>query len=61
VKEFTFGWISAVRSSRQPLRGFLRMRNAVNAIKDSPHAEERPWARLEARNDADAAVYAICV
>jgi threonylcarbamoyladenosine tRNA methylthiotransferase MtaB len=55
VKELTIGWIIAVRSSRQPLRGFLRMRNSVNAIKGSPHAEERPWARLEARNDANAA------
>src|SRR2546430_15363791 len=45
-----------MRSSRQPLRGFLRMRNSVNAIKDFPHAEECPWARLEARNDADAAI-----
>jgi hypothetical protein len=51
----TIGWISVARSSRQPLRGFLRMRNSVNAIKDFPHAEERPRARLEARNDADAA------
>jgi hypothetical protein len=36
------GWISAVRSSRQPLRGFLGMRNSVNAINDFPHAEEPP-------------------
>jgi hypothetical protein len=62
------GWISAVRSSRQPLRGFLGMRNSVNAINDFPHAEEPPFetgtaaaphdegARLEARNDADAAL-----
>ncbi len=56
LKELTIDWISTVRSSRQPLRGFLRMRNSINAIKDFPHAEERPWARLEARNDADAAL-----
>jgi hypothetical protein len=78
VKELTIGWISAVRSSRQSPRpepppqvasqrgDFLRMRNAVKAIKDLPHAEERPpvlrsrrerrleGARLEAREDADA-------
>jgi hypothetical protein len=41
VKELPIGWISTVRSSRQPLRGFLRMRNSVNAINDFPHAEER--------------------
>jgi hypothetical protein len=29
VKELTIGWIGAVRSSRQPLRSFLRMRNSV--------------------------------
>jgi hypothetical protein len=32
------------------------MRNAVNAINDIPHAEERLWARLEARKDAEAAL-----
>ena len=41
VKEFKIGWISTVRSSRQPLRGFLRMRSFLNPIKDLPHAEER--------------------
>ena len=41
-QELTIGWIGAVRSSRQPLHGFLRMRNSVNGIKDFPHAEERP-------------------
>ena len=56
VKELTIGWISGVRSSRQPLGDFLGMRNAVNAIEDLPHTEERPWARLEAREDADAAL-----
>jgi hypothetical protein len=33
--------IGAVRSSRQPLCGVLRMRNSVNAIQDCPHGEER--------------------
>ena len=41
VKEFSNGWISAVRPSRQPLRGFLRMRNFLNGIDEVPHAEER--------------------
>jgi hypothetical protein len=41
VDEFKIGWISTVRSSRLPLRGFLRMRNSANAIKVFPHAEER--------------------
>src|SRR6516162_3741178 len=39
------GWISAVRPSRQPLRGFLRMRSFLNSINVSPHDEddeERP-------------------
>jgi hypothetical protein len=53
-EEIETGWISAVRSSRQPLRGFLRMRKFLNVINDIPHAEERPWARLEARTEADA-------
>jgi hypothetical protein len=43
------GWIGTVRPSRQPLCGFLRMRISVNALGGSPHAEERPRARLEAR------------
>jgi hypothetical protein len=42
MKALTVCWISAVRSSRQPLRGFLRVRNSVNAIKNCPHAEEHP-------------------
>jgi hypothetical protein len=42
VNESTIGWIGAVRSSRQPLRGFLRMRDFLNAIKSLPHPEERP-------------------
>src|SRR5437879_4730762 len=32
-QELTIGWINAVRSSRQPLRGFLRMRISFNVIK----------------------------
>jgi hypothetical protein len=61
VKELMTGGISVVRPSRQPLRGFLRMRAFLNAISNLPHAEERPFetppaeapqdkrARLEAR------------
>jgi hypothetical protein len=30
-----------VRPSRQPLRGFLRLRTFLNAINNIPHAEER--------------------
>jgi hypothetical protein len=42
VRKSPIGWINVVRSSRQPLRGFLRMRTLLNAINRSPHAEERP-------------------
>ena len=43
-------WIGSARPSRQPLRGFLRMKKYLNAIKDIPHAEERPYGPgLEAR------------
>jgi hypothetical protein len=42
VKKFLVGWSSAVRPSRQPLRGFLRMRTFLNAMKDLPHSAERP-------------------
>jgi hypothetical protein len=38
----TIAWISFVRPSRRPLRGLLRMRYFLNAIKGLPHAEERP-------------------
>jgi hypothetical protein len=34
-------WINAVRPSRQPLRGFLRMTEIINAIKGLRHGEER--------------------
>jgi hypothetical protein len=43
------GWISTMRPSRRPLRGLLRLRNFLNAIKSSPHAEGAHGARLEAR------------
>src|SRR5216683_2148231 len=33
------GWISDVRSLRQPRRGFLRVRKFLNAIDHVPHAE----------------------
>jgi class 3 adenylate cyclase len=42
-------WISTMRPSRRPLRGLLRLRNFLNAIKNSPHAEGAHGARLEAR------------
>src|SRR5712691_2948767 len=48
-EEIETGWIGVLLPSRQPLRGFLRMRIFLNAINGPPHAEERPWARLEAR------------
>ena len=38
-EEIEPGWISAVRSSRQPLRSFLRMRKLLNAINHVLHAE----------------------
>ncbi|MGH7061816.1 MAG: hypothetical protein ACREFH_15620, partial [Stellaceae bacterium] len=49
VKKSKTGWISAAHPSRQSLRDFLRMRSVLNAISSLPHAEERLWARLEAR------------
>jgi hypothetical protein len=54
VKESTIGWIGAVRPSRQPLRGFLRMRTFLNAINDTPHAEERPKGASRSTHDVDA-------
>ena len=48
-KRMKMRWTSAVPPSRRRLRRLLRMRAFPNAIKDFPHAEERPWARLEAR------------
>ena len=35
-------WIENPRPSRRPLRGLLRMRLFLYAVKDTPHAEERP-------------------
>jgi hypothetical protein len=54
VKKLTSGWIGAVRSSRQPLRGFLRMRTFLNAINDIPHAEERLKGASRSTHDIDA-------
>src|SRR5580700_5321262 len=54
-EELTIGWISAVRPSRQPLRGFLRMRTILNAINDTPHAEERPEGASRSTHNIDAA------
>ena len=45
-----------MRSSRQPLRGFLRMRNSVNAINDFLMLRSAARVRLEARSDADASL-----
>src|SRR5262249_44263557 len=42
VRKSTIGWTRSVPPSRRPLRGLLRMRNFLNAIKGTPHAEERP-------------------
>jgi hypothetical protein len=41
--------MGALRPSRQPLRGFLRMRSFFNIINRLPNAEERRQAHLEAR------------
>src|SRR5438477_6697061 len=41
--------LSIVRPSRQPLRGFLRMRFFLNALKEVPHPEE---ARSAVSKDA---------
>jgi hypothetical protein len=38
-----------------PLRGFLGMRNCVNAIKDFPHAEERPTGASRSTHNGGAA------
>jgi hypothetical protein len=48
-EELTIGWIGDVRSSRQPLRGFLRMRTVLEPIEGIPHAEERPKSLPQAR------------
>jgi hypothetical protein len=51
-KEAKSGWIGAVRPSRRPLSGLLRMRDFLYAIKGLPHPEERRKARLEGRTTA---------
>ena len=51
VKELAVDWISAVRPSRQPLRGFLRMRTFLNVINSLPHAEERPDGASRSTHD----------
>src|SRR5271169_2783584 len=43
------GSISTLWPSRWPLRGLLRLRSFLNAIKNRPHAEGAHRARLEAR------------
>ncbi len=54
MKELELSWICAVRPSRQPLRGFLRMRNFLNVIKAFPHAEERPEGASRSTHDRNA-------
>jgi hypothetical protein len=49
VKQVTVAWISTVRPSRQPFRGFLRMRRFQNATKEIPQAEECPKSLPQAR------------
>jgi hypothetical protein len=54
VEELAVGWSSAVRPSRQPLRGFLSMRNFLNAMNDLPHPEERLEDASRRTHDASA-------
>jgi hypothetical protein len=56
VKELTFGWINAVRPSRQPLRGFLRMTSVLHTISTLPHAEERSRSASRSAHNMDATV-----
>jgi hypothetical protein len=49
------GRINLVPPSREPLRGFLRMRKFFNVICDRPHAEERPKGASRSTRDANAA------
>jgi hypothetical protein len=52
----SIGWIAAVRPSRRPLHGFLRMRKFPNAIEDSLMLRSAKGASRSARS-ADAACY----
>jgi hypothetical protein len=45
----------SARPSRQPLRGFLRMRTFLNVINDIPHAEERLKGASRSTHNIDAA------
>jgi hypothetical protein len=54
VKKSTISWISAVRPSRQPLRGFLRMRIFLHGLTSIPHAEEHSKRASRSTHDADA-------
>src|SRR5205809_5279192 len=47
---------TAVRPSRRPLRGLLRMRFVLGAIINSPHAEERPMGASRSTRGVDAAL-----
>jgi hypothetical protein len=56
VRKSTIVWIGVVRPSRRPLRGLLRMRNFLNAIKGLPHAEERPTGASRSTHSLAAAL-----
>jgi hypothetical protein len=56
VRKSTIVWIGVVRPSRRPLRGLLRMRNFLNAIKALPHAEERPTGASRSTHSLTAAL-----
>src|SRR5260370_9281739 len=53
-------WIIAVRPSRRPLRGLLRMRNFLTAIKERPHAEEHPKGASRSTHRGDALQHSVC-
>jgi len=48
-------WANAVRPSRRPRRGLLRMRKLLGAIKKPPHAEERLKGASRSTHGANAA------
>src|SRR6185295_8951672 len=54
ARKFRKRWIGIARPSRRPLRGLLRMRNSLSAIKDLPHPEERPKGASRRTHDMDA-------
>src|SRR5216684_1725578 len=48
-------WISVARPSRRAPWALLRMRELPDAIKNQPHAEERPEGASRSTHNADAA------